>query len=516
MISPRVLALAWILPLSATAWVVSRAEAAVAFAGELAVDTAILALPQLAVAVISIQVARRAPKLGWGLLWLPALAALGWASVLPAAIPPVAPAGGPDIVLITLDTFRADYLGVAGGPVPTPHLDALAAEGIRFTDAVSTAPLTAPAHASMLTGLSTPEHGLRQNGQRLTTGSVIPKLRAAGWRTGAFLSSLILDRETGLNDGFDRYEDRWGWRGRMSWLGPAVALLSRGVGERRGDQAVDRALRWLAETPGPRLCWIHLFDAHLPYMPPPEWMPDPGAMRDSARLAKAAGRESGGVREWIADIDRRQAPGQRLLYGAEVRWVDELVGRVLTGVPPNAVVIVAGDHGESLGEHGYYFNHGANLHEPSLRVPLILRWPDRVTAGSVSDKLVSVQNIAGTLLAAAGLGSGLPSLVAPGPERVEQYSSGQQARARDGASSAAVRRPDEKVIAAADGTAVWYDLTVDPGELAPVPAPESRAEDARRAAALAAEPLPALSEEMARQLEALGYVGGRYTIAQPR
>ncbi|MBK7757031.1 MAG: sulfatase [Deltaproteobacteria bacterium] len=506
MSTPRVVALgAWLLALLMTFGVTWWAESTLATPGERLFDGLVLAAPQLLLGVLLI----RARPWAQGLVGLGLT--LGWVFVwarheAPARGSGETPGARPDIVLITLDTFRADHLGVVGGPVPTPALDGLAASGALFRNAVTTAPLTAPAHASMFTGRTSTEHGLRSNGQRVAAPTVIPQLQAAGWRTGAFLSSRVLDRQTGLCVGFERCEDRWGFIGRLSWLGLAEAALGQGAVERRGDEVVARALYWLSRTSGPKLAWIHLYDAHGPYLPPPMWRPDKEAMREASRQFFALGRSEGSVGDWADDLDRRHVAAQRLLYGAEVRWVDELVGRVLRAIPPETIVIVAGDHGESLGEHEHYFNHGGNLMEPSMRVPMLLRWPGAVPPGSVSDALVSVQDVAGTLLAAAGVPTSLPGLL-DARETVEQYASGQQGRTTHGPASGAVRRGDTKVVSDAQGAVTWYDLRADPGELSPLPLPPGWEGDAVAARALAERPAPELDERVRRQLRALGYEG---------
>lgn len=506
--------LVWVLAALVWAGLIWLGEADVALPAERLADAGSLGAPVLVLAGLTLALGRRWPRLGvWlGVVGVGALGAgvLGLGLVgLGLAAPraeAVAAGSGPDVVLITLDTLRADHLGVSGGPVPTPNLDALAQSGARFTQAVSTAPLTLPAHASMLTGQSPDQHGARQNGTRLEHTTVVPRLREAGWATAAFLASQVLGRDSGLSHGFEVYADRWGRLGRLSVLPGGERLLGRGAGERRGDAVLAQALAWFGGTEGPRFLWVHLYDVHGPYRPPVAWMPPREAMQDAVAVSRALARPSGSAREWMEDMDRRQAQGQRLLYGAEVRWVDHLVGELLRGLPDDAVVLAVGDHGESLGEHGLYFNHGPNLHEPSTHVPLLLRWPGRVAPGTVNDALVSVQDVAGTLLAAVGLPTDLPTVLGAGREEVLQHSTGQQARRpTSGAISGAVRVPGGRVLSTSSEPAVWYDLGADPAEAVPLPLPPERAAQGEQARRLAGLERPTLDPEQLERLRGLGY-----------
>ena len=261
-----------------------------------------------------------------------AAAALGWWLLHPSrpAPPP------PNLLLVSIDALRADRVGYAGhAQAHTPRLDGLAARGLTFTQANTPAPLTLPAHASLHTGTLPGRHGVRDDGHvlagdRVTLAEV---LHGAGYRTGGFVGSFLLDSRFGLAQGFDRYFDAFD---------PA-----RHPGlERRGDEVVSRALAWLDEEPQrPFFAWVHLNDPHAPYAAPEDY---------SARFPASA-------------------------YDAEVAWTDSLVGRLLDhlalrGLAERTWVVVAGDHGESLGEHGED-EHGFFLYEATLRVPLLLVAP---------------------------------------------------------------------------------------------------------------------------------------------
>lgn len=290
----------------------------------------------------------------------------------------------PDVVLVTLDTTRADRLGSYGyAQAATPALDRLAAEGVRFGRAISPVPLTLPAHASILTGRYPFSHGVRNNGH-FTLPEDVPTLAAQfsahGYATAAFVSSYVLERQFGLARGFEHYDD--GLDPPSSNTGQALEL------ERRGDRTVQAAVSWLqarraggapasASTPptpastAPVLLWVHLYDAHAPYDAPAEF---------AARF-----------------------PGRP--YDAELAFVDANVGSLVErvtrerGRPP--LVVVAGDHGESLGDHGESA-HGVFVYEAAIRVPLIVSWPGQLGPRVVRAP-VRLVDIAPTVAALTGL-----------------------------------------------------------------------------------------------------------------
>jgi arylsulfatase A-like enzyme/Tfp pilus assembly protein PilF len=305
--------------------------------------------------------------------------ARGAALVLAAALlagPLAARAAGgaapPDVLLVTLDTTRADALGAWGGGAATPHLDALARRGVRYASAWSAAPTTLPAHASLLSGRTPGEHGLRENGlSPLAPGVALlaERFARAGYRTAAVVGSRILDRRFGLDRGFAVYDDRMA----------AERVGEFGYPEREAAAVVDAALRWLAAegASGPRLLWVHFYDPHRPY-------------RDHGLGAEAA---------------------ERLRYAAEVAAVDRELGRLLAALPAPErwLVAVAGDHGEAFGEHGER-EHGLLLHRTTLEVPLLLAGPG-VAAGRTVATPVGTARLAATLLERAGLTAG----AIPGP-----------------------------------------------------------------------------------------------------
>ena len=277
-----------------------------------------------------------------------------------------APAGAPEsaavtakhVVLITIDTLRADRVGTYGyRKARTPHIDALAAAGLTATRAYATAPVTLPSHASMLSGRYPPAHGARHNG--VAMGEGVPTLatiyKAAGFATGAFVSAFPLDRRFGLAAGFDVYGDRWA-------RGPD----GRPADERAGQLTVDEALAWRRTTGGARtFLWVHLFEPHAPY-------------GDAASGRPLSDR-----------------------YDDEIAEADRQVGRLLDGLGAaraETLIVVTADHGEAFGEHGE-IGHSLFVYDTTLHVPLILQGPG--AARGLLPNPVSLVDIAPTVLAAA-------------------------------------------------------------------------------------------------------------------
>ncbi len=314
-------------------------------------------------------------------------------------------------LLLTLDTTRADALSCYGNARgTTPALDSLAAEGVLFEAAHTVAPLTLPAHATMLTGLYPLRHGLRDNGVAALSGSgetLAEAARAAGLRTAAFVSSVVLDDTFGLDQGFEHYDvpPRGSWEDDERHLGA----------ERPARVTIDAALAWLRTLrPGERFfLWIHLYDPHFPYAPP---APFEREFQDSP-------------------------------YFGEVAAMDREIGRLLDalradGTLEHTFVLALSDHGESLGEHGE-LTHGAYCYESTLRIPMIARFPSGVgdrRAGERSSELVSAADVGPTLAEALGL-PGLP----PGPARPEGTGPARPAvTGPDGLSFFRQRIPDER------------------------------------------------------------------------
>jgi arylsulfatase A-like enzyme/Tfp pilus assembly protein PilF len=365
----------------------------------------------------------------------------GVASIVAAATlhvrrPPAAAVSrrpGLDVLLVTIDTLRADAVGAYGATTgATPLLDRLAARGVVFRQAHAHNVVTLPSHSNILSGRLPFQHGVRDNaGFRFPkdTPTLATLLKAAGYRTGAFVSAFTLDSRFGLDQGFDVYDDRFD--------SPAGPLA---LPERRGPDTVAAARRWLAEGDGrPTLCWIHLYEPHAPYVPPEPF--------------------------------RSRYPGQP--YVGEVAAADAALEPVLRPLletsSPHTIVVVTGDHGESLGEHGER-THGLFAYEATLKIPLILFAPSVVPPGSV-DTVVGHDDIVPTILDALArpAPSDLPghSLLAlstgghaaPGPLYFEALSA---AANRGWAPLTGVLRNGEKYIELP--LPELYDLPADPGE----------------------------------------------------
>jgi arylsulfatase A-like enzyme/tetratricopeptide (TPR) repeat protein len=239
-----------------------------------------------------------------------------------------------NVLLVTIDTLRADALGSYGGRALTPNLDGLAAYGARFTFAHSHAVVTLPSHASILSGRYPYEHGIRDNtGYRLqpTEATAATLLKAHGFATGAFIGGFPLDHRFGLAIGFDVYDDK---------LSQASTSGDDSDRERRADAVVASALDWIGRQSGKWFAWTHVYDPHVTYQPPPEW---------AARFPSDP-------------------------YLGEVSWTDFALGPLfdrLAAQPRPTLVIVTGDHGEGLGDHGE-LTHNLFAYESTLHVPLIV------------------------------------------------------------------------------------------------------------------------------------------------
>jgi arylsulfatase A-like enzyme/Tfp pilus assembly protein PilF len=271
-----------------------------------------------------------------------------------------------NVLLISIDTLRADHLSAYGFPRPTtPNIDAVAREGVLFKNVHTPVPMTLPAHVSMLTGTLPPTHGLRDNLlSRLPEGSVTlaERLKARGFTTGAVVSSFVLDRRFGTSQGFDSYDDRF----------QAVHKVGD-LAERKGDEATRVARKWLDDHKDrPFFFFVHFYDPHDPYEPP-----EPFAS------------------QWKGDP-----------YAGEVAFADHCVGQVLEklrqlGLYDSTLIVITGDHGEMLGEHGE-LNHGFFIYEGALRVPLVVRVPRAAAAARQVDLPVSLIDIAPTVLSLVG------------------------------------------------------------------------------------------------------------------
>lgn len=273
-----------------------------------------------------------------------------------------------NVLLITVDTLRADHLGCYGyEEIRTPTIDRLAREGVQFLQAFTPVPITLPSHASIMTGLLPAVHGVKDNGifmledDFLTLAEV---LHGKGYRCGAFVGSFILDARFGLAQGFDIYNDR---------MAPAGSQDTSLYQERKGETVAQAAIRFLDDdTPDPFFAWVHYFDPHIPYDPP-------GLYRKSYEHAP---------------------------YDGEIAYTDTCIGELLDALERNGkldstLIVLTADHGEGLGEHGER-THGLFIYDATLHIPLIMRYPGHLPQGKRLSPQVRTIDIFPTILDVLG------------------------------------------------------------------------------------------------------------------
>jgi len=420
----------------------------------------------------------------------------------------------PNLVLVTLDTTRADHLGCYGYPqATTPNLDALAARGALFTHAASVAPLTLPAHSSIMTGMQPTFHGVRVNGStalgqsQQTLAEVLAK---QAYQTAAFVGAFVLDGRWGLNQGFDHYDDHFDLKKHKH-------IDLAGV-QRPGNEVMDAALAWLGgHKPGPFFAWIHLYDAHSPYEPPEPFR------------SKYEGRGLAG------------------LYDGEIAFADQQVGRLVSWLRSEAldqrtVLVVIGDHGEGLGSHGEG-THGYFVYDYATHVPFLVVTPFDELHGIRIESQVSAVDVFPTVLGLLGIGSVpkvqgrslLPVLFHPRtPVESYAYSESMTPNLQFGWSALHSLRSTRYELIDAPRPEL-YDLSTDPGEETNVfdrnPAVAGPlAERLKRLMAETGQDAPSpetadLDRETVERLAALGYVGapvaqrassGKTSLADPK
>jgi arylsulfatase A-like enzyme/Flp pilus assembly protein TadD len=381
----------------------------------------------------------------------------------------VEPGRPPDLLLITIDTLRADRVGRG----LTPNLDALAARGLRFTRARAAVPLTLPSHVSMLTGALPPEHGIHENGIHVFGGEPRPiarTLKDLGYHTAAFVGAYVLDRRFGLAAGFDQYDDQ---------ISRDPSAVQRLEAERPANEVADRAIAWLRSRVGggsdPIFLWVHFYDPHAPY---------------------------------------------RGSYDEEVKFADAQVGRLLQELRTlnrDPVVVATGDHGESLGDHGEA-THGMLVYEAALHVPLIVAGPGITVARR--DDPVSLVDVAPTLhhiaeRAASRAPMAGRSLLDPAQADREIYAETQYPRVAGWSPVHTLVQDRWKLIVG--GGRELYDLETDAAETqnlaasrqALATAMANRLDALRRPGSKVAQRI--VSSETAERLRALGYVASSST-----
>ncbi len=434
-----------------------------------------------------------------------------------------------NVLLLTVDTLRADRLGCYGYGRPTsPAIDSLASEGVRFEHAICQRPKTSPSFATILTGTYPAHHGIHDALQLLKPSSVTlaEVLGDAGWTTAAVITNGNLYPDFGFDQGFETYA----------------------YGHKDAGTGTALSLDWLdanGTMSEPWFLWVHHTDPHTPYDPPKEY---------EAMFAEPSGAVGAAFESSDSVAHRRQCD----LYDAEIRYTADQMGRILRWIAKNnmrdrTLIVFTADHGESLGEHGYYYEHGLHPYDASGRIPLIISAPGAVPAGVVSPALVGGVDILPTLMDALGLPqpedvqgmSALPAVVGlteDGPREFVFLEAGYGPH-NDVGYTRALRRHDTKYVQRLTGWArlpetpvdfVWtfdarverglqadefYDLRADPGET--VNLLNSRSDLARREretlAAFASQLLhatmasidddpTAISPEALESLRGLGYI----------
>jgi len=282
----------------------------------------------------------------------------------------------PNVILITLDTTRADHLACYGYPnIRTPNLDSLAQKGVLFEQAAASSPLTLPSHCSIMTGMYPTYHGVRVNGNTALSEeqtTIAEVLSARGYQCGAFIGAFVLDGRWGLKQGFQHYDDQFDLK--------KYKHIDLGAIQKPGNLVMDAALAWLeGQKANPFFAWIHLYDPHAPYEPP---------------------------EPYFSEYRRRGFTG---LYDGEIAFMDEQIGRCVAwleknGLDKNTVLILIGDHGEGLGSHGEA-NHGYFIYEYAVHVPFLVVAPFQELRGRRVSSQVRAVDVFSTLLELAKIKS---------------------------------------------------------------------------------------------------------------
>lgn len=400
----------------------------------------------------------------------------------------------PNVVLVVLDTYRADALSSYGNPVPTtPRFDALAREGIRFQSAFSTDFWTLPAHASLFTSRYPSGHGATSETNLLPSRveTLAEALQRTGYRTGAFVSNPWVSAERGFSQGFDTFEETWRKR-------PGVPFEDEG--------GIQLSREWMAARVArrePFLAFLNLNDAHMPYTPDTQVLhslhPGPRSVDRRRHLQTIASM-------WLhlagaEPLDQTDFEMLRELYEGEMAMTDALLGELIEnlrelGILDETLVVVTADHGENIGDHGM-IDHMLSFYDTTIRVPLMLRYPPRIQPGQVNEELVSLVDVAPTILDVCGL----PQDTLPGsgrslldPNRVpREFVVAENDRPVNGIQLLNGAFPDfdttgidkrgrmlrtrrHKLIWREGGPSEFYDLEADPAELRDLGAVPSEAQ----------------------------------------
>jgi choline-sulfatase len=445
---------------------------------------------------------RRGRGLPSALLALPLAFALACGSDAPAQRPRA-------VVLITLDTVRGDLFDWSD-PHTFPAIKRFFADGLRFEQAVTVSPVTGPAHATIFTGLDPIRHRVLSNlvPLREDATTLAERMQVLGYTTAAFVSCSVLERGRGFEQGFDHYD------------ADLARLYAPGHHERPADLTTDRALAWLrSHDTEPFFLWVHYFDAHAPYDPPPADRPRGFAELEARPELRPSLPQLRRLHRAGTPPPPRTVAYYRALYAGEVAFVDRQIGRLadyLASRPyfDRSVVVLTGDHGEELADHGAFFQHNLSLYDGVMRVPLAIRYAgaearrvaDQVTHGSIVATLLDL------------LGEPIPTGIHPSLMIADGSASGGQVMVKEPHFAvrpwgAALRAPPWKYVYWEDGSEELYDLGDDPKETRNVASSEP-ARVSRLRARVEDHLLPALGSRMTPQLDrhtrdalrALGYV----------
>ena len=416
--------------------------------------------------------------------------------VVLAELPPAAP-GAPDVVLIVLDTVRAESMSAYGyARETTPQFDALAKEGALYLDATSPSTWSLASHASLFTGLFPSTHGAHMEHRYLDEGptTIAETLASAGYETLTFTANAFITDTIGLTRGFRVADEAWreqgGGANQFTFATRVLDGFGFGPQDKGGDRVASHFEEWAAETSAdgpPVFVFLNLIEAHFPYHQLPE---------EYLHLFSELPRDE--LRQVSMDVMGSQfggtAPPQEVamgpsidMYDAGIVYTDYLLGRIVDalerrGTLENTVLIVMADHGELVGEHGTY-GHGSSVYEPVIRVPLLVRYPPRVPAGARVETPISTVGVYATIVDLLDLESPGPLHVssllpavsggpAGGPVMAERHMApvmiageGVDPMADTRARLRTYRAGDWKLVESSNGKMMLFDLSTDPGEV---------------------------------------------------